>query len=208
MKNILGQQFYTLIGNLIKGNTTRAKTIALSYAQQIDADGLEIVSEDLIEKMASAQAGKNALVNSPSIFPGIGTLIAFFLLSAENFIQLDQTVTLVLALLFLHKVPMDANETVQNHVIHVIGKVYHLTPDTPAKESQDITQSYMTSVLPQRYINKGLNRGINHLGTRLFPLKRRSRLLPAGIGLVSTMIYGYETTVRTGRITLEMIKGL
>ncbi len=201
----LGESFQRLIENLAEGNMKKAEALARRERTRLAESSLSLVSQDLIEEMAQAQALKSAFVNSPSIFPGIGTLISFWLLGAENLLILDQGVTLILALWKLHGLPTEDADEVVARIIQVMGEAFHLVAPGQGMDSQHITQAYMTSALPHKYLGRGVNRGVDRLMHRLFPLKRRSRLLPVGIGIVSSALYAYNTTVRIGRLALERI---
>ena len=118
----------------------------------------------------------------------------------QNFLILDQSVTLILALCRLHG--HDAAAVwIEDFVIQVIGEAYNLVDDRDAVSIHDITRRYMTKELPQRYMNLGLNR----LLSRLFPYRSRFRLIPI-IGVAASAIGGYETIVTVGRDALQHLK--
>ncbi len=113
--DILGDQFLLLMHNLVRGNMKRALRHAEAARREAERSGMSIASQSLIEELAQAQAVKNSIINSPSIVPGIGTLLSFWLLSVENFFLLDQSVTLIIALCDLHGIPVDGSRTHKAH---------------------------------------------------------------------------------------------
>lgn len=198
----LGTQFGKLITNLVKGNAKKASLLAEKCATDATAAGKAVAFQTLIEDMAQEQALINGGVNLPSLFPGIGTLISFWLLGAENLLILDRSVTLILTLRQLHG-HVSQHEAALDFVLGVIGEAYDLIDETCEKTAQSITQRYVSRELPQQYLNVGLNRIL----TRVFPYRSGLRLLPI-IGVAASAISGYETIVKVGRITLRHLQHL
>ena len=79
----MGTQFGVLIHHLVKGNMKKAGRLADSALNDTKVGDPGIVVQNLIETLAQEQAFKNGCLNLPSLFPGIGTLISFWLLGAR-----------------------------------------------------------------------------------------------------------------------------
>jgi len=199
MLKALEDQFQIFIKNLIKGNIKRAKRTATLRLRNADHNEISIIAWDLVEDTGQQQAIKNAILNIPSIFPGIGTIISFWLVGAENLLMLDQSVSLILTLEFLYGIPMDDEKMLEGPILYIIGKAYNIVEEAKPSNAHAITKAYMTRILPQRYLNKGVNRII----TRLFPPRRKSRLLPGGIGMIVSAVDGYETIVKVGHMAIK-----
>jgi len=60
-------------------------------------------------------------------------------------------------------------------------------------------------LLPERYAKKAVNRWIRNLVRRLLRLRRKSRLLPAGIGVAIAAWDAYNLLVKAGEHALEEI---
>jgi hypothetical protein len=203
MIDTLGERFRLLIHNLMRGNEKRACRLAEIAEREIPSLGRSIVTQTLIEEMAQTQAIKNSLINSPSIVPGIGTVLSFWLIGVEDFFLLDQSVTLALALCILHEAPMDEPRVVEDFIIHVIGEVYGISDGGKDLDANSISRDLLTKKFPQKYVDKGLNRGLHRIVHRILPFKRRSRLLPVGFGLMMSAYHAYNTIVKVGRLTLK-----
>lgn len=194
----LGTQFGILVRNLVQGNAKKARRLAETVAQTTEAP--EFAHQNLIEDMAQTQALVNGCVNLPSLFPGIGTLISFWLIGAENLLILDQSVTLVLTLRRLHGQADDLAADL-DFTIRIIGEAYALSDETKAPTAQGITELYMTRELPQHFL--GL--GVNKILARLFPYRSRFRLIPF-IGIATSAYDGYQTIVKVGQIALRHLQ--
>lgn len=201
--NILGDQFLLLMANLIKGNRKRASKYADIARLEVDRAGMTIACQGLIEDLAQAQAVKNSLINSPSIVPGVGTLLSFWLLGVENFFLLDQSVTLILALCELHGAPIDNEDAMEKFAVQVVGEVFGVGAIADKEDFRAISREYITKTLPRKYVNTGVNKGVRSLLRRLMPFKSRSRLLPAGFGIGASAYAAYETLVNVGQTTLK-----
>lgn len=201
MLEALGDQFQSFLRNLIKGNLKGAKRTATIKLENSNHNEIPIIALDLIEDTAQRQAIRNAILNIPSVFPGIGTIISFWLVGAENLLMLDQSVSLILTLGFLYGLPMDDEKMIEEVILEIIGKTYHIVDEAHTSNTSIITETYITKILPQKYINKGINRII----TRLFPARRKSRLLPGGIGVIASAIYGYKTIVQVGHTAIKCL---
>ncbi|HOO39626.1 MAG TPA: hypothetical protein PLV78_15005 [Deltaproteobacteria bacterium] len=208
MIDSMGERFRQLIGNLVQGNEKRARRLAEVAQREIPSMGQRVVIQTLIEEMAQTQAMRNSLINSPSIVPGIGTVLSFWLISVEDFFLLDQSVTLVLALCILHGVPMDESQAVEDFIIQVIGEVYGIRNGKEDPDADSISRDLMTKKLPQKYVDMGLNRGLHRFVRRILPFKRRSRLLPVGFGLMMSAYHAYNTIVSVGRLSLKYMPRL
>ncbi len=157
-----------------------------------------------IEDMAEAQALKNALINSPSIVPGIGTFLSFWLIGLEDFFLLDQSVTLILALCRLEGVPVEKNNRIlEDFVIQILGQIYGITEGAKASDTNSISNDFMTRMLPRKYANVMMNRGLHKIVRRILPFKRRSRLLPVGLGLAMSAYNAYDRIVAVGQLALK-----
>jgi len=198
--DLVGNRFRVLIHHLVAGNTKKARRLVDKARGDRDGTVPDIVAQNLIEALAQEQALKNGGLNLPSLFPGIGTIISFLLAGAENFLILDQCVTVILALWHLHDRDEDSPER-EAFVIQVIGESYELIGESEPADTQDITRRYMTRELPQRYLHVGFNRVLN----RLFPPRRRLRRVPI-VGVFVSAFDGYRTVVSAGRIALKHLQ--
>ena len=196
----VGARFGALVHHLVQGNTRKARRLADKARRGQDRPDPGILSQNLIESLAQEQALKNGGVNLPSIFPGLGTLVSFLLAGAENFLILDQSVTVILTLWHLHGRD-DDREQQEAFVIRVLDEAYELIDESGEANAQDITRRYMTRELPQRYLNVGFNRVLN----RLFPPRSRLRLVPV-LGVFVSAFDGYRTVVSAGRIALNHLQ--
>ena len=208
MIDSLGGRFRRLIHNLMRGNEKRARVLAGIAGREIPSLGQSIVTQTLIEEMAQTQAIKNSLINSPSIVPGVGTLLSFWLIGVEDFFLIDQSVTLILALFILNGIDLEDKLATEDFIIQVIGEVYGITEGVQDSDADSISRDLMTRKLPQKYVDMGLNRGLHKIVHRVLPFKRRSRLLPVGFGLMMSAYHAYNTIVKVGRLSLKYMPSL
>jgi len=201
----ISERFRTIIRSLVLGNTKKARSIAEMESGAIIRDGSRIAFQNLIEEMAQGQALRNALINLPSAFPGIGTIISLGLISVEDFFILDQGVKLILALCHLHSKDFDDQNAREDFVISVLGEAYGLSPSGHEGDADTIVRKLMTIMLPKKYMNIGINRGVRIFFRRFLPFRRKSRLLPAGFGVVMSAWDAYDTIVKVGQITLRQL---
>lgn len=206
--DVLGDQFLLLMGNLVQGNMKRALRYAETAGKEVGKSGLNIASQGLIEDLAQAQALKSSVINSPSIVPGIGTFLSFWLLGVENFFLLDQSVTLIIALCRLHGVSVEDRQVMERFAVEVVGEVFGIGTIEKKEDFRAISREYVTKTLPMKYVNSGMNSGMRKLLRRLLPFRSRSRLLPAGIGLGASALSAYEMLVNIGQTTLKNIPNL
>jgi len=200
----LGGQFRILIRNLVRGNEKKALSIAQRTTGLAEDTGSPVAVQGLIEDMAEAQALKNALINSPSIVPGIGTFLSFWLIGLEDFFLLDQSVTLILALCRLEGVPVEKNNRIlEDFVIQILGQIYGIAEGAKASDTNSISNDFMTRMLPRKYANVMMNRGLHKIVRRILPFKRRSRLLPVGLGLAMSAYNAYDRIVAVGQLALK-----
>jgi hypothetical protein len=201
----ISDQFRALIRNLIRGNTKKANSLAEIIKLNILRDGEKIAFQNLIEEMAQDQAIRNSFINLPSIVPGIGTVIAIGLMSVEDFFVLDQGVRLILTLYVLYGMNSEDREKIEEMVIIVLGEAYGLNLSGKESNSDAIIRKFMTAMVPQRYVNIGVNKGVRKFLQRILPFRRKSRLLPIGFGLIMSAVNAYETIVKVGQITLKYL---
>lgn len=201
--DVLGDQFLLLVRNLVKGNMKRGLGLADEARAGVQGTGLNMASQSLIEEMAQTQAVKNAFLNSPSIVPGVGTILSFWLLSLENFLLLDQSVTLIIALRFLHGAPMDDLQDIERFSVMILGDVFGISSIEKKQDFREISREYMTKTLPLKYANTGLTKGMSRILRRLLPFRSRFRLLPAGFGLIASAMNAYDVIVDAGQKTLK-----
>lgn len=204
----ISERFRTIIRSLVLGNTKKARSIAEKKRQAITRDGSRIALQNLIEEMAQGQALRNALINLPSAFPGIGTIISLGLISVEDFFTLDQGVKLILAMCHLHSKDFDDQNAREDFVISVLGEAYGLAPSGHEGDPDTIVRKLMTTMLPKKYMNIGINRGVRRFLQRFLPFRRKSRLLPAGFGVVMSAWDAYDIIVKVGQITLREMAGV
>lgn len=199
--NVISGQFGLLVHNLIKGNMNRARKLSKGALENAGRYGMNICMQDIIEDLANEQAFKSGIVNSPSIFPGMGTLISFFLLGTENFLILEQGVKLSLILLLMNGFK-DGDDNLEEEIIRILGKAYELADDTDQTDISTITEKYVTWVLPPKYLSKGFNKLISNI----FPTRNRFlKLLPV-FGIFYAALEGYSMTVKVGQVALKRIK--
>lgn len=200
-------RFKRLIRDLLKGNIKRARSLAARVQKEIPSDGEHIAFQNLIEELAEGQALRNAFINLPSAVPGIGTIISWMLISLEDFFVLDQSVTLILALSLLHGLDPEDYQDMEKFAISVVGEAYGLEPSGPEGDSNALVKNFMIKLLPVKYVNFGLTRWIKAFIKRLLPFRRKSRLLPAGFGILVSAWDAYDTLVKVGRILMRELPG-
>jgi hypothetical protein len=200
-------RFKRLIRDLLKGNIKRARSLAARVQKEIPSDGEHIAFQNLIEELAEGQALRNAFINLPSAVPGIGTIISWMFISLEDFFVLDQSVTLILALSLLHGLDPEDYQDMEKFAISVVGEAYGLEPSGPEGDSNALVKNFMIKLLPVKYVNFGLTRWIKAFIKRLLPFRRKSRLLPAGFGILVSAWDAYDTLVKVGRILMRELPG-
>jgi len=206
VSDTLGGQFRILIRNLVRGNEKKALSIAQRTTGLAEDTGSPVAVRGLIEDMAEAQALKNALINSPSIVPGIGTFLSFWLIGLEDFFLLDQSVTLILALCRLEGISADKdNRILEDFIIQILGQIYGIAEGGKASDTNAISNDFVMRMLPRKYANMMMNRGLHKIVRRILPFKRRSRLLPVGLGLTMSAYNAYDTIIAVGQLTLKNI---
>ncbi|MGD0210018.1 MAG: hypothetical protein ABSC14_03450 [Desulfomonilia bacterium] len=205
--NAVSDRFKRLIRDLLKGNIKRARSLAARVQKEIPSDGEHIAFQNLIEVLAQGQAVRNAFINLPSAFPGIGTIISWLLISLEDFFVLDQSVTLILTLSLLHGLDPEDYKGMEEFAISVVGEAYGLEPSGPEGNSNAFMKNFMIKLLPVRYVNFGLTRWVKAFMKRLLPFRRKSRLLPAGFGILVSAWDAYDTIVKVGRILMRELPG-
>lgn len=208
MLDALGDRFLLLIGSLISGNRKRAAALAEEARRHTGGSHPGIMSQTLIEEMAQAQALKNSLINLPSVVPGLGTIVSLSLVGVENFYLLDQSVALVLALCLIHGKDIEDQAAVKELTMRVIGEVFGVTNRETGDDSRSITREYVSRLLPMKYFNRGVDRGMRRILRRIVPMRSRSRLLPVGIGLGSSAVSAYDTVVNVGQAALRHLARL
>lgn len=201
--NTISGQFELAIYNLIKGNIKRAKRIADNAMKDSSSYGMNICMQNVIEELANEQALKSGIVNSPSVFPGIGTIISFLLLGTENFLILEQGVKLATSLLIMNGFKPGTGDF-EERIIIIIGQTYGIIDEKADADTHKITKDYLTKILPPQYISKGFNKIVS----RIFPTRNRIlKLLPV-FGILYAALEGYTMTVKVGQITVKYIKKL
>jgi hypothetical protein len=200
-------RFRRLITVLLKGNIKRARALAAQVRREIPADGEGVSFQNLIEDLAQGQAVRNACINLPSAFPGIGTIISWALISLEDFFVLDQSVTLIMALCILHGLDPEDHEGMEELAISVIGQAYGIETSGPASDTKAFVKRFIIKLLPARYVNFGLARWVKGFIKRLLPFRRKSRLMPIGFGVLMSAWDAYDTIVKVGRFTLRELPG-
>ncbi len=199
--NVISGQFGLLVHNLVKGNMNRARKLSKRALENSGRYGMNISMQDIIEELANEQAFKSGIVNSPSIFPGMGTLISFFLLGTENFLILEQGVKLSIVLLLMNGFK-DGDDNFEEEIIRILGEAYELADDLDKTDISTITEQYVIRVLPPKYLSKGFNK----LVSKIFPTKNRFlKLLPV-FGIFYAAFEGYSMTVKVGQVALKRIK--
>ena len=199
--NVISGQFGVLVHNLIKGNMNRAHKLSNHALGNAVRYGMNICMQDIIEELANEQSLKSGIVNSPSVFPGVGTVISFFLLGTENFLILEQGVKLALVLLLMNGFKK-GDDNLEEEVIRIIGEAYELVDNTDKVDINTITKQYVTRVLPPQYLSKGFNKILS----RIFPARNRIlKLLPV-FGIFYAAIEGYTMTIKVGQVALKRIK--
>ena len=205
--DVLGDHFLQMLDGLIEGNRKRALALAAKAKESPGGANLAVVSQNLIEELAQTQAAKNAVLNLPSVVPGIGTMVSLSLVAAENFYLLDQSITLVLALCSLHGKDLDDRRSVRDFAVGIIGEVFGVAGREAPADTRSISRGYIARFIPIKYLNRGLNQGMRTILTRLMPARRGSRLLPIGAGLAASALIAYDTIVSVGKETLGRMPG-
>ncbi|HHO77325.1 MAG TPA: hypothetical protein ENN05_12990 [Deltaproteobacteria bacterium] len=205
----LGGQFRILIRNLIRGNQRNARSFAHRAKKEMADHGNAVTAQNIIEDMAQSQAMQNALINSPSIVPGIGTFLSFWLIGLEDFFLLDRSVKLVLALCGLEGIPVEEkNQALEDFIIKIIGQTYKIADYGTDPNTRTISNDIMTILLPRKYAGMVMNIGLHRIVRRILPFKRRSRLLPVGLGIGMSAYNAYDRIVAVGRLTLKNLSRL
>ncbi|MBN2297295.1 MAG: hypothetical protein JXM72_01810 [Deltaproteobacteria bacterium] len=204
VSDTLGGQFRILIGNLIRGNEKKAQAIAQKAVNGTGDAGKAVAAQSLIEYMAQAQALKNAMINTPSIIPGVGTFFSFWLVGLEDFFLLDQSVKVILALCRLEGIPVERkHQALEDFIIQILGQTYGIADKGKESNTRSISNDFMIRMLPRKYANMMMNKGVHRVVRRILPFKRRSRLLPVGLGLAMSAYNAYDRIVAVGRLTLR-----
>jgi hypothetical protein len=203
----VSKRFHTLIRNLLQGNVLRARALAGRIREEAESYGDKIAIQNLIEDMAQGQALRNAFINLPSAVPGIGTVISWVLMSVEDFYTLDQGITLILALRIVHGRDPEDFPGMEEFATSIVGEAYGLRQPGADPDPQKVAKGFMMRLLPQTYVNWGVNRCIKVLIRRIMPFRIRSRLLPAGFGIAMSAWDAYDTMVKVGRITMRELAG-
>ena len=138
----LGDRFLLLIGSLIRGNRKRALMLARDAGKRSQGSSAAIVSQNLIEEMAQAQAVKNSLINLPSVVPGLGTIISFSLLGVENFFLLDQSIALILALCHIHGKDIEDQRAMEEFAVRAIAEVFGVAHELSLIHISEPTRPY------------------------------------------------------------------
>jgi hypothetical protein len=198
-------RFRRLIRNLIRGNARKARSLAEKIRKDMQQDGDRIAFQNFIEKMAQEQAVRNAIINIPSIVPVLGTIISIGLMSLEDFYILDQGVRVILALGYLHGMDLQDEKRTEEMVIGILAESYGLNLTEKEGGGDAVIKRLMIALIPQKYVNMGVSRGVKRFLKRLLPFRRRSRLLPVGFGLIMSAVNAYEIIVKTGQLSLKYL---
>jgi len=201
----VSDRFRMLIRNLIRGNMKKARELADKVRGDMLEEGGRIAFQNFIENMAQEQALRNAIINIPSIVPVLGTIISIGLMSLEDFYILDQGVRVILALSRLHGLDLQDEKRTEEMVIGILGQAYGLEVPKKDKGGDAVIKRLLISLIPQKYVNMGVSRGVKRFLKRLLPFRRRSRLLPVGFGLIMSAVNAYEIIVKTGQLTLKQM---
>jgi hypothetical protein len=201
----VSDRFRRLIRNLIRGNTKKACSLVEKVREDMLQDGERIAFQNFIEAMAQEQAVRNAVINIPSVVPVLGTIISIGLMSLEDFYILDQGVRVILALSYLHGVDMQDETRTEEMVIGILAESYGLNFTKKETGGDAVIKRLMIALVPQKYVNMGVSRGVKRFLKRLLPFRRRSRLLPVGFGLIMSAVNAYEIIVKTGQLTLKYL---
>jgi hypothetical protein len=200
---VISERFRSLIRSLLRGNVRRARVLAGQVRDELHAVGRQVAVQDLIEDLAQGQAIRNAFINLPSAVPGIGTIISWVLISVEDFFTLDQGVTLILTLSVLHGLDPEDHREMEEISMLILGEAYGLRPPGSERDSGQVAKGFMTRLLPQKYVSKGVNRWVKAIFRRVLPFRRKARLLPAGFGIVMSAWDAYDTIVKVGVIAMR-----
>lgn len=203
LEDALAQRFGSLVRDLVKGNMKRARRSAMRARERMASDGREVVLTRLIEEAAEAHAMRNALIALPSALPGPGTIVAWILMALEDFFTLDRIVTLALTLALLHgHDPLDV-QGLESLALKAIGSAYGMGPGYSEDVSSRFAWRFVAGFLPRRYAQKGFNRWVKTLVRRFLGLRRKSRLLPAGIGVAIAAWDAYTVLIAAGTHTVK-----
>jgi len=92
--------------------------------------------------------------------------------------------------------------------IGVIGEAYGIVSSGLERASSAFVKQFMIKLLPARYVNFGVTRWVKALIKQLLPFRRKSRLLPAGFGIMISAWDAYDTLVKVGQIALRELSGM
>lgn len=188
--------FEKLVRELAAGNIKKAGRLA-RHSLEKDS-GPWSAAERLIDEKAQEQSAKSAILNLPSVVPGIGTLISFVMMGAADFLILDDCVTLILCLRAMYGLPIDDADENRVKIMRVISVALKLEENTAAGHE------IVGKIMPDRYINVYLNRGLTNVLTYLTG-KRGLKLLPAGIGVAVSAWSGQRAIRRIGHAAIDEI---
>lgn len=205
IEELIGRRFAVLIQGLVEGNLHRASKIARATRKRAESAGRTLAVRNLVEEAAQAQAARNAVINLPSALPGPGTIMAWLLMVVEDFFTLDRIVLLVLTLAILEGHDPEDREGLERLAVAVTARTYGMEPGKTGGIASRMAGRLFSRLLPERYAKKAVNRWIRNLVRRLLRLRRKSRLLPAGIGVAIAAWDAYNLLVKAGEHALEEI---
>jgi hypothetical protein len=188
--------FERLVGELASGNLRKARRQARKALAK--NHGVWAASLSLIGDEAEEQSFKSALLNLPSVVPGLGTLISFVMMGAADFLILDDCVRLILSLRIVYGLPVEGHEENRERVMRVLSQALEL------EDPQQAGQALVGQVMPERYVSAFMNRGLTKVLSRLTG-RRGLKLLPAGIGVAVSAYGGQRAVRRIGEAALEQI---
>ena len=75
-------------------------------------------------------------------------------------------------------------------------------------DSDTLVRKLMTIMLPQEYVNFGMNRGVKDIHSKALPSLQEKIAAHAGIGfgIVMSAWDAYDTIVKVGQITLRQLE--
>lgn len=207
LEAMLGGRIDALVKGLVRGNVHRASVYAKRTRREAELVGKAVAMENLIEGMAETQALVNALINAPSALPGLGTAVAWLLIGVEDFYNLDRIVVLVLTIAIFNGHDPEDLDGLERIALSAIAGAYGIDSAGRDHTSTNVAWWLARKLLPARYARKGVNRWVKNLVRRLLPFRRKSRLLPGGLGILISAWDAYSLVVKAGRLaSLETSK--
>jgi len=196
----IGHRVEAMVRALVQGNLHRASRTAKRLREEEALVGRNIALGNLVESTALVQAMKIGLLNLPSTLPGPGTVIAWILMGVEDFYNLDGIVSLVTAIALFAGHDAHDVEGLEELALSIVGRVYGIEDAGSDGSRKRTAWRLFSRLVPRQYAVKGVNRWVKGFLRRLLRLRRKSRLLPMGLGVAASAWDAYNLVVKAGML--------